>query len=98
MLSIKRTHGQEANRKYIHGRGFANTILNNAGEYIGELHLPSEKGEYVPNGSFNNQKNYSYCGPGTKYIQRDKEGYQGINELDKGCKQHDKFYSENRDT
>jgi hypothetical protein len=27
-----------------------------------------------------------------------REGYQGINETDKMCKLHDKFYNENHDT
>ena len=84
--------------KTIIGERIFNTILNKAGEYIGELHLPSEKGEYVPNGSFNNQKTYSYCGSGTKYEQRNREGYQGINELDSMCKLHDQFYNETHDT
>src|SRR5271157_4403324 len=37
-------------------------------------------------------------GPGTKYEQRNREGYRGINELDGVCKLHDKFYNENTDT
>ena len=57
-----------------------------------------EKGEYISNGSFNNQQKYSYCGPGTKYQQRANEGYNGINELDSMCKLHDRFYNENTDT
>ena len=65
---------------------------------IGELHLPASKGENVDNGSFNNLNKYSYCGPGTKYEQRDREGYKGINELDRMCKLHDRFYNENTDT
>ena len=63
-----------------------------------ELHQFAEKGEDVPGGSFNNQQKYSYCGPGTKYEQRNREGYKGINELDGVCKLHDKFYNENTDT
>jgi hypothetical protein len=63
-----------------------------------ELHQFAEKGEDVPGGSFNNQQKYSFCGPGTKYEQRIKEGYKGINELDSMCKLHDKFYNENTDT
>ena len=35
---------------------------------------------------------------GTKYEKRNKEGYKGINELDKMCKLHDQFYTENTDT
>ena len=79
------------------GAGIGDSIINAIGK-LGELHLPATKGEYVPNGSFNNLQKYSYCGPGTKYEQRNKEGYQGINELDKMCKLHDQFYNENHDT
>jgi transposase InsO family protein len=78
------------------GAGFSlNSFVNNLPI---ELHQFAEKGEYVPGGSFNNQQKYSYCGPGTKYEQRTKEGYKGINELDSMCKLHDKFYNENIDT
>ena len=62
-----------------------------------EFHQYAEKGEYVPGGSFNDQQKYSYCGPGTRYEQRIREGYKGINELDKMCKLHDQFYNENKD-
>jgi len=79
------------------GKGIGDTIIKAIGE-IGELHLPITKGEYVPNGSFNNLQKYSYCGPGTKYEQRMREGYQGVNELDSMCKLHDQFYNENQDT
>ena len=83
------------------GEGFGD-ILNNAIGKLGnlgvELHLPADKGEYVPDGSFNDQTKYSYCGPGTKYQQRANEGYNGINELDSMCKLHDRFYNENTDT
>ena len=78
------------------GKGFSlNSLVNNLPI---ELHQFAEKGEDVPGGSFNNQQKYSYCGPGTKYEQRVREGYKGINELDKMCKGHDKFYNENTDT
>src|SRR5437870_4823715 len=80
------------------GQGVFNDVLSKIGNTVGELHLPSSQGEYVPNGSFNNRSNYSYCGPGTKYTQRNKEGYKGINELDKMCKLHDQFYTDNTDT
>ena len=63
-----------------------------------EFHLFSERGENVPSGSFNDQQKYSYCGPGTKYTQRNNEGYVGINDLDKKCKMHDEFYSKYPDT
>ena len=79
--------------KNIFGNGISDVIGK-----IGELHLPSSKGEEVVNGSFNNLNKYSYCGPGTKYEQRDREGYKGINELDRMCKLHDRFYNENTDT
>lgn len=78
------------------GGGFSlNSLVNNLPV---ELHMFAEKGEDVPGGSFNNQQKYSYCGPGTKYEQRTREGYKGINELDSMCKLHDKFYQENTDT
>jgi transposase InsO family protein len=78
------------------GSGFSiNSFVNNLPI---ELHQFAEKGEDVPGGSFNNQQKYSFCGPGTKYEQRIREGYQGINELDRMCKLHDKFYNENTDT
>ena len=80
-------------RNPISGKGISDVIGK-----IGELHLPASEGEDVPNGSFNNLYKYSYCGPGTKYEQRDKEGYKGINELDRMCKLHDRFYNENTDT
>jgi hypothetical protein len=78
------------------GSGFSlNSIVNNLPI---ELHQFAEKGEDVPGGSFNSQQKYSFCGPGTKYQQRVREGYNGINELDTMCKLHDKFYDENTDT
>ena len=80
------------------GQGVFNNVLSAVGNTLGEMHLPSSRGEYISNGSFNNQKNYSYCGPGTKYEERNREGYKGINELDSMCKLHDQFYNENSDT
>ena len=62
------------------GKGIGDTITKTIGK-MGELHLPANKGEHVQNGSFNNLQKYSYCGPGTKYDQRVKEGYDVINEL-----------------
>src|SRR5260370_31909306 len=73
------------------GGGILNNVIGKLGDLGVELHIPANKGEYVANGSFNDQRNYSYCGPGTKYEQRTREGYQGINELDSMCKLHDKF-------
>ena len=81
--------------KSTNGNGILNNLIGNLPV---ELHLPAEKGEYVIDGSFNNLKKYSYCGPGTKYQHRVREGYQGINELDSMCKLHDQFYDENQDT
>lgn len=80
------------------GEGIFNNILSKVGDVVGEMHLPADQGEFIPNGSFNDKQKYSYCGPGTKYEQRNKEGYEGINELDKGCKTHDKFYTDHSDT
>jgi len=75
--------------------GSLNSFINNLPI---ELHQFAEKGEDVPGGSFNNLQKYSFCGPGTRYEQRVREGYRGINELDSMCKLHDKFYNENNDT
>ena len=78
------------------GKGFSlNNLINNLPI---EFHQYAEKGEYVPGGSFNDQQKYSFCGPGTRYEQRIREGYTGINELDKMCKLHDQFYNEDKDT
>jgi len=81
----------------VNGKGFLNNTIEKLGDLGVELHLVSDRGENVPNGSFNNQQKYSYCGPGTRYEQRTKEGYKGINELDSMCKLHDQFYNENMD-
>jgi len=78
--------------------GFLNNMIEKLGEYNIELHLAADKGEYVPNGSFNGLQKYSFAGPGTKYLQRVKEGYVGINELDRMARLHDQFYNENPDT
>ena len=84
------------NRKSVEGTGFSlNNLINNLPI---EFYQYAEKGEYVPGGSFNDQQKYSFCGPGTRYDQRVREGYKGINELDKMCKLHDQFYNENKDT
>ena len=82
--------------KTVQGKGFdLNNLINNLPI---ELHQYAEKGEYIPGGSFNDQQKYSFCGPGTRYEQRIREGYKGINELDNMCKLHDQFYNENKDT
>jgi len=82
----------------VSGKGFLNNAIEKLGDLGVELHLGSDRGKNVPNGSFKNQQKYSYCGPGTRYEQRTKEGYKGINELDRMCKLHDQFYNENTDT
>ena len=82
----------------VTGKGFLNNAIEKLGDLGVELHLASDRGENVSNGSFNNQQKYSYCGPETRYEQRTKEGYKGINELDSMCKLHDQFYNKNTDT
>jgi hypothetical protein len=78
------------------GQGFSlNNLINNLPI---ELHQYAAVGEDVPGGSFNNLQKYSFCGPGTKYEQRLREGYRGINTLDNACMYHDKFYNEFSDT
>ena len=78
------------------GQGFSlNNLINNLPI---ELHQYAAVGEDVPGGSFNNLQKYSFCGPGTKYEQRLREGYRGINALDNACMYHDKFYNEFTDT
>lgn len=70
---------------------FFDKVINNLPV---EIHLPSypAKGEHVPDGSFNGTNKYSFAGPGTNFIKRLQEGYQGINDLDKAAKVHDYFY------
>lgn len=41
---------------------------------------------------------YQYCGPGTKLKERLARGDQGINALDRACKEHDIAYSLSKDT
>ena len=90
---IKSTFAKSA-MKTATGTGLNDLISNLPFEF----HQFAEKGENVPNGSFNDQQKYSFCGPGTKYDQRLREGYTGINKLDQYCKLHDKFYNEHSDT
>lgn len=81
------------------GSGVLNTVLNKVP--LPELHmsLPSHtSSEYIPGGSFNNTGKYSFCGPKTKLEKRLNEGYQGVNTLDKHCKEHDIFYSKHKKT
>ena len=89
-------HEPSVEHATVQGTGFTlNNLINNLPV---ELHQFAEKGEHVPGGSFNDQQKYSFCGPGTRYEQRIREGYKGINELDKMCKLHDQFHNENKDT
>ena len=56
-----------------------------------EMHLSLPKGvtsENVPGGSFNNTGQYSFCGPGTEVAKRISEGYEGVNRLDRYCRDH----------
>ena len=91
---------QTKKNKFIagNGSGFFNEGIQKLRNLGVELHLYSDKGENVPNSSFNGLEKYSYAGPGTQYVQRVREGYQGINELDRMAKLHDRFYNENPDT
>ena len=99
LLVAKCSVCQKSKSRFIKGPGVKGSgVFNDLLSKIGEIHLPASRGEYVPGGSFNNQNKYSYCGPGTKYEERNKEGYRGINELDKMCKLHDEFYTKNPDT
>lgn len=81
------------------GYGLFNKLLRAAPLPEVHLRLPSGiESEKVPSGSFNETGKYSYCGPGTKIEKRLKEGYEGVNSLDKACKQHDIFYSQHSKT
>ena len=91
----KRCHNYQASGA-ASGKNFSfNNLINSLPI---ELHQFAETGENIPGGSFNDQQKYSYCGPGTRYEQRIREGYKGINELDSMCKLHDQFYNENINT
>ena len=80
------------------GSGLVNTVLRKLPLPEMHLSLPTDiTSESVSNGSFKNTGKYSYCGPGTKVQQRLKEGYQGVNSLDKACKEHDIYYSQHKD-
>lgn len=74
----------------LHPKGTGlNDEINNL---TNEHHMYNPKGEFVPNGSFNGLQTYSYAGPGTKFVQRVREGYKGVNELDRATKLHDLYY------
>lgn len=75
------------------GSGLFNSMLKKLPLPEMHLNLPNNvASENIENGSFNDTGKYSYCGPGTKVQKRLKEGYQGLNSLDKACKQHDINY------
>jgi hypothetical protein len=82
----------------ISGKGVFNSLFNTVGKIMPELHLKHETGEQVPNGSFNDKKTYSYAGPFTRLEQRLREGYQGVNDLDRASREHDLAYSKYKDT
>jgi len=72
MLIKRNSYGYTTNKKYIDGRGYVdylvfnktgagfnlNNLINNLPS---ELHLFAEKGENVPGGFFNDQKNYDFA-------------------------------------
>jgi hypothetical protein len=64
------------------GSGVFNTVLNKLKKVIPELRLPG----------------YNYCGPFTKLDKRLARGDEPINKLDAGCKDHDIFYRDHKDT
>jgi len=70
------------------------SILNKLIDIVPEMHMKLDNGksENVPGGDFNNTGKYSYCGPGTKFQQRKKQGYKGVNQLDQACFKHDSVY------
>ena len=83
----------------ISGSGLINKVLQKAP--LPEMHLSLPKhipSENRPGGSFQNTGKYSYCGPGTKVGIRVAEGYEGVNSLDKACKQHDIYYAQYKKT
>jgi hypothetical protein len=77
------------------GSGVLNWALNKIP--LPEMHLSHPTGEHIPSGSFN-KRTYSYCGPFTKLDKRQKEGYRGVNKLDRACLRHDIAYSKYKDT
>jgi hypothetical protein len=64
------------------GSGAFNTLLNKLSNVMPELHLPG----------------YDYCGPFIKLDERLARGDLPINKLDAGCKEHDIFYRDHKDT
>jgi hypothetical protein len=41
---------------------------------------------------------YNFCGPFTKLDKRLERGNEPVNKLDAGCKEHDIFYRDHKDT
>lgn len=81
------------------GSGIVNKVLQKLPLPEMHLSLPNDiPSENCPGGSFKNTGKYSFCGPGTKVGQRLSEGYKGVNNLDKACKQHDINYSKYKKT
>ena len=87
-----------ANAKFKSGGSIVNAMLNKLP--MPELHMKlpkSVESEQVPAGSFNKTGKYSFCGPFTKPDKRLREGYRGVNKLDRACLGHDIAYSESSD-
>ena len=64
------------------GSGVFNTLLNKLINIMPEMHLPG----------------YHFCGPFTKLDERLARGDAPVNKLDTGCKEHDIFYRDHKDT
>ena len=102
-LSVKNKEYIDAFKKSLRsaktGRGLFNKILKQVPLPEMHLSLPEDvPSETIQNGTFNKTGKYSFCGPGTKVAQRLKEGYEGVNSLDKACKKHDIYYSQHKST
>ena len=83
-------------------RSTGGSVVNNALNALPmpKMHIRLPKGvlsEDVPGGSFQNTSKYSYCGPFTKLNKRLSEGYQGVNQLDRTCFDHDVAYATHKD-
>lgn len=91
---IKNTVGQSCHQTNKKGDGIVNRII----DVLPEIHMnvdgPSEN---VDGGDFNNTGKYSFCGPGTKFDKRIKQGYKGVNILDQACLKHDTAYNKYSD-
>lgn len=80
--------------KFIKSNKEGDGIVNRIIDILPEMHMnvdgPSEN---VDGGDFNNTGKYSFCGPGTKFDKRRKQGYKGVNILDQACFKHDTAYN-----